>query len=432
MDRSATAVGAKAMTVRVSPRNGVLLRIQDAAARARALVCPVTETECIPLGHALGRILAEPITALAPLPAFNNAAVDGYAFASNRFANLLPPLDVPIIDGIAAGQVGRPLLSLDGAVRILTGAAVPAGFDTVVMQEQCDRHGTRLTVNHKPAAGANVRLSGEDVVCGEQLLEAGLRIDARHVALAAAVGVAHVVVRRQLRAAVLSMGNELQDAGEQLSPAKVYDSNRPMIAALLASAGVRVTDLGAVGDDPKGLASIILDAAPAHDLIISSGGMSVGDADHVTKVMAAVCDRHDRLWMAVKPGKPAAIGSVVNSIWLALPGNAFAAFVAYLILGRPVLRTLAGYHRPDPPLGSPGAAAFQWKRKTGRDEFFPVRHVGLDAAGRPRVAKLGPGGSARLRPLADADGLAMVGAEVSEVQHGSALTYLAFGEAWCG
>ena len=218
-------------------------------------------------------ILAQPVRARVPLPTFDNAAVDGYAFASDRMAGRRPPFDVPIIGRVAAGEVSCQPTSVDGAVRIFTGAAVPAGFDAVLMQEQCERRGDHLTVDRKPVAGANVRLSGEDVGAGEALLEAGLCIDARHVALAAAVGAARVLVRRRLRVAVLSIGNELRDAGEHLTPSTIYDSNRPMLAALLAQVGAGVvTDLGMVRDDPTRLAAVVREAAPRHDLIISTGG----------------------------------------------------------------------------------------------------------------------------------------------------------------
>lgn len=419
-----------AMTDCAGSPSGGLLAIEDATARAQALVKTVSETECVPLAHAIGRILAQPVRARVPLPAFDNAAVDGYAFASAWVAGRRPPFDVPIIGRVAAGEVPCQPTSVDGAVRIFTGAAIPAGFDAVLMQEQCERRGDHITVDRKPLAGANVRLSGEDVGAGEALLEAGLCIDARHVALAAAVGAARVVVRRRLRAAVLSIGNELRGVGEHLTPSTICDSNRPMLAALLAQAGVGVTDLRMVRDDPTTLAKVVREAAPTHDLIISTGGISIGEEDHVTAVMAAVCNSYERLWLAVKPGKPAALGSLAAACWLGLPGNAFAAFVAFLILGRPILRTLMGYHHRNPLLGCPAVAAFRWNRKPGRDEFFPVRHVGFEE-GRPRVEKLGPGGSARLRALADADGVAMVAAGVADVQPGAALTYLSFAGGWC-
>jgi molybdopterin molybdotransferase len=412
------------------PGRMTLLAVEEAVARARALVNPVHEMEVVPIAQAVGRILAEPVRARVPLPAFDNAAVDGYAFASARLSGRRPPFEVAIVGRVAAGEAPCQPASTEGAVRIFTGAAIPAGFDTVVMQEQCERQGDLLVVDRHASPGENVRSRGEDVEAGDAVVDAGARVDARHVALAAAVGASQVVVRRQLRAAVVSIGNELRDAGARLTPSAIYDSNRPMLAALLDLAGVGVTDLGRVLDDPAHLEKVVTDAAPAHDLIVSTGGISVGDEDHVAAVMASLCHRHERLWMAVKPGKPAALGSIAATRWLGLPGNAFAAFVAFMVLGRPILRTLMGHRQPCPGPGCPAVAAFQWRRKPGRDEYFPVRHVGFDAHGRPRVEKLGRGGSARLRPLADADGLAMVAADVVEVQHGSALTYSSFAEGW--
>jgi molybdopterin molybdotransferase len=420
----------KAMIDCAGPGEALLLTIEEAANRARALVSPVRETENVPIARALGRILAEPVRARVPLPSFDNAAVDGYAFASARLVDRLPPFNVPIIGRVAAGEVPCQPTLLDGAVRIFTGAAVPAGFDTVVMQEHCERRGDFVTVARQPSPGANVRLRGEDVGTGDAILDAGLRIDARHIALATAAGASGVVVQRPLRAAVLSIGNELRDVEERLAPASIHDSNRPMLVAALAAAGVSVSDLGMVRDDPARLAAAVAEAAPAHDLIVSTGGISVGDEDHVTAVMASVCQYHERLWMAVKPGKPAALGSLAGARWLGLPGNAFAALVAFLVLGRPIVRALMGSRDHLAALGCPAAAAFEWSRRPGRDEFFPARHLGFDDNGRPRVEKLGQGGSARLRPLADADGLAMVAAGVAEVHRGSPLTYLSFAEVW--
>lgn len=420
-----------AMTDCVVPAHGRLLAIADAAKKAEAFANPIGESERLPIAQALGRILAQPILARSSLPAFDNAAVDGYALASVCFADHRLPFEVPIVGRITAGAAPVQPDVAEGAVRIFTGAPVPAGFDTVLMQEHCERRGDHLLLDRRPVAGANVRLRGEDVEAGELLLAAGVCIDARHVALAAAVGAPHVFVRRRLRAAVLSIGEELREASGDLSPAAIYDSNRPMLAALLAAAGVDVTDMGVIRDRPERLAAAVREVAPTHDLIITTGGISVGDEDHVNAVMAGGCCRYERLWMAVKPGKPAALGKLAGATWLGLPGNGFAAFVAFLILGRPILRTLMGYRDRRPSFGRPAVAGFQWARKRGRDEFFPARHTGVDAAGRPKVEKLGQGGSARLRSLAEADGLAMVAADVAEVTHGSALTYLPFTEAWC-
>lgn len=419
------------MTDCCAPAHGRLLAIADAARRAGARVNAVGDCERVPIAQALGRILAQPIVARSPLPAFDNAAVDGYALVSSRLVDRSPPWELPIVGRVTAGAAPFQPERMDGAVRIFTGAPVPAGYDAVLMQEHCERRGDRLFVGGRPAAGINVRLQGEDVEPGELLVGFGVRIDARHIALAAAVGASHVVVRRRVRAAVLSIGDELCEEGRDLSPAAIYDSNRPMLLALLTSAGVEVTDLGVIRDQPDRLAGAVGEAASTHDLIITTGGISVGEEDHVNAVMAAVCRRSERLWMAVKPGKPAALGKLAGAAWLGLPGNGFAAFVAFLILGRPILRTLMGHRDRQPTLGRPAVAAFQWSRKRGRDEFFPARHAGDDEAGRPRVAKLGQSGSARLRALAEADGVALVAADVAEVTHGSALTYLPFTEAWC-
>lgn len=416
----------------VCATKGTLLSVTEAQARVRALARPAGGLERVPLGEAAGRVLARRLQATVPLPTFDNAAVDGYAVASAQLAGRQPPIRLPVVHRVAAGEVSGPLSGTEGAVRIFTGAPVPVGFDAVVMQERCRIEAGHVVLDEAPAAGLNVRFSGEDVAAGADILACGVRLDARHLALAAAVGVPELVVRRRLRAAVLSTGNELRAAGRPLPPATIYDSNRPMLAALLAAAGVEVVDLGVVADDPRALAAVVGEAATTSDLILSTGGISVGDEDHVTGVMAALCDVHEALAMAVKPGKPAAVGRIGPAMWLGLPGNAFAAFVAFLILGRPLVSALLGRTDARTCFGCAATAAFRWRRTTGRDEFFPVRLAGRDADGRPRVEKLGRGGSARLRPLVDGDGLAMVDARMAEVREGSRLTYMPFAEALCG
>lgn len=406
-----------------------LLNIDAAQARIRALVCPIVDAEPVPIAQAAGRILARSVRASLPLPVFDHAAVDGYAIATRQIAGIEPPFTLPIGHRITAGEA-PPSSPTDCALRIFTGAPLPVGFDAVVMQEDCRVTGHRVAIGKHPAPGLNIRRSGEDVAAGETILSAGTRIDARHVALAAAVGAAELWVQRRLRAAVFSTGNELRAPGVALPPASIYDSNRPMIAALLTAAGFAVTDLGILPDHQAHLAKAIGKAAGQHDLLVSTGGVSVGDEDHIGRVMAAQCQYHERLWMAVKPGKPALFGQIEGTPWLGLPGNALAAFVAFLILGRSAVRALRGQKGWGSPLGCPATAAFPWRRKTGRDEFFPVRHVGFDVDGRPLVERLGRGGSARLRPLAAGDGLAMVAADVAEVQPNSRLTYLAFAEAF--
>jgi molybdopterin molybdotransferase len=406
-----------------------LRSIAEAQARVRALTRPISGVDRVPLNEAVGRILARRVRAAVPLPTFDNAAVDGYALASAALAGRRSPIRLPVVDRIAAGEASAPLASTRGAVRIFTGAPVPAGFDAVVMQERCRIEGEHIILDERPMTGLNVRLGGEDVVAGAEILTRGIRLDARHLALAAAVGVSELVVRRRLRAAVLSTGNELRPAGQPLPPATIYDSNRPMIAALLAAAGAEVVDLGGVADDPWSLARVVGEAAATSDVILSTGGISVGDEDHVIRVMTGICSVRERLMMAVKPGKPAAIGRVGDAIWLALPGNAFAAFVAFHILARPMIETLLARADAGAPFGCLATAAFRWQRTTGRDEFFPVRRVGRDADGRPLIEKLGRGGSARLRPLVEGDGLAKVDADVAEVCPGSRLTYMTFAEA---
>lgn len=407
-----------------------LLSLAEAQARVRAFLAPIAGMEEVPLAAASGRILARPVAAKVPLPRFDNAAVDGYAVDSRLLSRGSPPFTLPVVHRLIAGAApdltATTTATGAGAVRIFTGAPLPPGYDAVVMQEQCKAQGGNVVILRQPAFGDNVRRSGEDVAGGEFILNAGLRLDARHLALAAAIGLSHLSVHRRLRAAVFSTGNELRAAGAPLQPASIYDSNRPMLLALLAAAGATTTDAGILPDDSHHLATAVRTLAQQHDLLVSSGGISVGDVDYVGHLIREHCHRYARLWMAIKPGKPAMLGQMGQAAWLGMPGNAFAAFVAFLVLGQPAIERLSGRAGISAPIGRPAAAAFRWRRKPGREEFFPVRHAGFDAAGLPMLEKLGRGGSARLRPLVDGDGLAMVAAEVVEVTPGSRLTYLPF------
>ncbi|MCB4820284.1 molybdopterin molybdotransferase MoeA [Roseicella aerolata] len=388
-----------------------------AAARERLLraAVPVVGEEALPPGMALGRVLAAAPRAALSLPPFDQSAMDGYALHA---ADLAPGAAPRVARRITAGEAAGPAIGAGEAVRVLTGAALPPGAAAVVMEEHVALRDGRVSARRLPRPGANIRRRGEDLAEGDILLAPGMRLDARHVALLAAAGVGTVAVRRQVRVALLSNGNELGTA--------IRDSNRPMLAALLARPEVTLTDLGVLPDDPEALAAALRGAAVGHDLILASGGISGSDADHLPGALRAAGGEAAVLKLALKPGKPLAHGRIGGALCLFLPGNPLAALVGMLTLGRPLLARLAGLATEMGPAPLAAVAAAGFSRKPGREEFLPARIIDQDGFGLPLLEPSGPFGSARLTPLAAADGLLWLPAATERVAPGDMLRFHPF------
>src|SRR5918994_4332748 len=286
---------------------GGLMTLGEARALIAERIAPVAETERVPLPDADGRVLAEPVVAPIPLPPFDNSAVDGYAV---RFADLAPAGEtaLPVRGRVAAGGRSSPPTA-GAAVRIFTGAPMPAGFDTVFMQEDVRAEGDRVVLPTGLKPGANRRLAGEDAPTGARLLDPGGRLSPEDLSLLAAVGFDAVAVRRRLRVAVFSTGNEVREPGTPLKGTGIYDANRFLLRALLARLSCAVTDLGILPDDPAILRAALARAADGHDLLVTSGGVSTGEEDHVkaaVEVLGALA-----FWrLGIKPGRPVAMGVV--------------------------------------------------------------------------------------------------------------------------
>jgi molybdopterin molybdotransferase len=396
-----------------------LLSVEAAAALILARVPPVAETETLRLAAAEGRILATDLRAPLPLPPFANAAVDGYAF---RHADLgASPTLLPLAGRIAAGQQASPLLP-GHAARIFTGAPMPAGADTVLMQEDAglEGQGVRVPLGLKP--GANARPAGEDVAQGSLALAAGTRLRAPEIGLAAALGQAALTVRRRLRVGVFSTGDELASPGIPLAPAQTYDSNRFTLLALLARLPVQASDLGILPDDRAATVRALRDAASQYDLLLTSGGVSAGEEDHVRGAIEA----GGRLvfWrLAVKPGRPAALGIIDGTPVLGLPGNPVAAVVTFLHLARPLVLRMAGA-RPDVLARFPACAGFSAKKKVGRREYLRVRL----APGQPLplATKFPREGAGLLTSLTECDAFAELPEHVLSVTAGETVQILPF------
>jgi molybdopterin molybdotransferase len=404
----------------VCARDQTLLSLDMACRRAAAFVQPLDRHEHVPIAEALGRVLTESVTAAVALPPFDQSAMDGYAFAASSIEGIETELTIAV--RIAAGGESMPIAA-GMAARVFTGAPIPKGADTIVMQEHVRRQGARLFVDGPVRPGSNVRRRGEDIAEGESLLERGLRLEAHHLALLGAQGVSHIAVLRRPRVVVISTGDELRQPGESLGPANIFDSNRPMLLALARQAGLEAIDGGCVADNAEVIARQLSAFASIADLIVTTGGASVGEADHSASALALSGASFDVLKIALKPGKPALVGRFGQTAFLGLPGNPFSALVSWLTLGNAMVAALCGT-APPRRIGSPMSLISAFERRPGRTEFVPARVLSTDAD--PRIEILGRGGSARLKPLLQADGLVEIAASAGSLRPGDQVLFHSF------
>jgi molybdopterin molybdotransferase len=402
---------------------GPLMSVADAVAIIATRLSAVKDIETVALKDADGRILAQDLAAPLPLPPFTNSAVDGYAVQSRDLsgdAAQLFAVEGRIQAGASAGEAIVP----GHAVRIFTGAPMPEGADTVFMQEdiRIDETG-RVLVPPGLKAGANVRPVGEDVAAGTTALPAGRRLRPQDVALAAAFGLTRVTVRRRIRVAVFSTGDELVSPGAPRAPAQLFDSNRFMLMAMLSRLKCEVSDLGILPDDRASLAAALKQAAGAHDLILSSGGVSTGEEDHVKASVESVGSLV--LWrMAIKPGRPVAMGIIDGTPFIGLPGNPVASFVTFVHVVRPTVLALAGASQQS-LVPMPVLAAFSYKKKIGRREYVRVQlRTGPDGA--LEATKFPREGAGLLSSLVETDGLVELGEDVTHVEPGETVGFLAY------
>lgn len=353
-----------------------LLPLDEALARLTALAAErrLTETEVLPTYAALGRVLAQALVSPLDVPPADNTAMDGYALRAADVATVGTVL--PVSQRIPAGVVGQPLAA-GTAARIFTGAQVPPGADAVVMQEQCEALPGAVRVNTVPQAGQWVRRRGEDVTTGAVALAAGTRLTPQALGLAATIGAARVTVVRRPRVALFSTGDELVMPGEPLKPGGIYNSNRYTLLGLLHALGCEVSDLGIVPDNLAATRAALKSAADEHDLILTSGGVSVGEEDHLRP--AAQAEGRIEFWqLSCKPGKPLAVGAITRSgaageaLLMGLPGNPVSSFVTFLLTVAPVLRVLQGASGAL-PVAVPLVAAFDLPRTDKRREFLRAR-----------------------------------------------------------
>lgn len=362
-----------------------MLTVREALDTLLAAVHPVPDTGQIPTLEANGRVLAQDQASTIDVPSADNTQMDGYAVRAADCINGGAVLRVA--QRIPAGTVGEPL-EPGTAARIFTGAMIPQGADAVVMQEQCEAQGENVVIRHTPKAGEWIRRTGEDIVAGSTILAAGTRLRSQELGLAASVGLATLPVRRRVRVAVFFTGDELTMPGEapggQLAPGAIYNSNRFTLRGLLENFGCQITDFGIVPDSLEATRATLRAAAREHDLIITSGGVSVGEEDHIKPAVEA--EGQLNMWqIAVKPGKPLAFGNVhrengssVSSptgaaYFIGLPGNPVSSFITFLLFVRPFLLRLQGVSGPVEPRAYQMRADFSLPKADRRNEFLRVR-----------------------------------------------------------
>lgn len=403
---------------------GPLMPCDEALALIRERLVRITEDEQLPLAQCLDRILTEDVVAPADVPPHNNAAVDGYAV---YFDDLHPEREtrLPIAGRVAAGQAFPGVPPRGTAVRIFTGAPVPEGPDTIMMQEDCREEQDAVFLLPGIKRGANLRQAGEDITAGTRVLSAGRRLRAPDLGQAAAAGRSHLQVSRPLRVALFSTGDELYEPDQPLPPGGIHDSNRYTLIGLLRGIGCEVEDLGILPDRRDVITEALATAAARHDLIMTSGGVSTGDEDHVKQAVEAQGTVH--AWrLAIKPGRPIALGQVGRTPFIGLPGNPVAVVVTFVILVRPLAYLLMGAEA-HPPLSFPVTLGFDYKKKEGRREWVRV-FLRRDEAGRAIVTKFPREGAGILSSLVECDGLVQLPEEATRLEKGQTADFLPFSE----
>ncbi len=394
-----------------------LLSVTEALTRMRTTVSAIEATEPVPLAQLLDRITARPVFAGFNVPGYDNSAMDGYAVRTEDADR--PRL---LVGRSLAGHGFDGVLKPGQCIRITTGGALPAGADAVVMQENTRADDKNIHMLKAPVPGENVRRAGEDIRQGQEVFPAGYRLGPVDIALLASLGIAETRVKRRLKVAVLSTGDELTTPGHPLPRGHIYDSNRYGIIAILQRLNVEILDLGLIHDQPDAIRTALAGAGKVADAIITSGGVSVGDADYVKEILSEL--GKISFWkVAIKPGKPFAFGQIGKSLFFGLPGNPVSSIVTLHQLAIPVLQTMAGENTA-PPLEVVARAASDYRKRPGRQDF--QRATLTLADGENQVSSNGAQGSGVLTSFRGANAYAVLETERGAVTAGETVRVVPF------
>lgn len=405
-----------------APSGETLLSVAQGRQRILDAVEVIDGVEYVPLLDAPGRVLAATVVSPVDVPPFANSAMDGYALRSADCNG--SGVRLTVIGSCFAGAPFAAELQAGQCVRIMTGAPLPAGADAVVMQEQVTREDTGIRLQtHQPGAGEHVRYAGEDTRCGDVVLDAGTRLGAAEVGLLASVGVAGVQVRRRLRVAFFSTGNELTSVGNPLAPGQIYDCNRYTLHALLAQAGLECHDLGAIADDREAVRAAFRRAGAIADLVLTSGGVSVGEADYVTETLGELGEI-DFWRMAMKPGKPLAFGRLQGARFFGLPGNPVSVMATFYQFVLPAIRKMMG-EKPHTPLVLQVRSGETLQKAPGRAEF-QRGILRRDAQGKWEVTSTGKQESHLLSSMSKANCFILLPAESAGAHAGDLVSVQPF------
>ncbi|WP_370399441.1 molybdopterin molybdotransferase MoeA [Sulfitobacter sp. JB4-11] len=401
-----------------------LISIDEAFARIAATVRPIDGAEDVPVGAAKGRILAHSVRSLGMVPPFDNAAMDGYAIRSSDLVGP-GPWRLQVTDRVAAGQVRNQSLASNTAIQVFTGAPVPDGADAVVMQENVIRTGDYIMLPSKVSPRTNIRSVGEDMPAGKIIGTAGQALTVRSIAAFAAAGHATVPVHRRVRVALLITGDEVHQAGQARGPAGIWDVNTPMLSAALQSPEIDLRIVQTAKDSRPELQSQLSDMAKCVDLLITTGGISVGEADHVKPALAALGAETIFSGVALKPGKPVSFGRIGSTLWLGLPGNPLSALVTWMMFGKTICDALSG-RAQDQVLRRNVVLSEPLRHTPGRCEMRLARLCGFDGMGREVVEFAPVTHSARVGDLSPMDGLLLVPGEAATLPGGAIVEFLPF------
>jgi molybdopterin molybdotransferase len=403
------------------PQDKQSLSVSQAKQQIDALIRPLTAWRRCALREALGEVLAQDVISPLSVPPHNNSAMDGYALRGEAIQ-----ADSFSLQQVGIAYAGQPYLGEVKAgecVRIMTGAMMPSDCDTVIMQEQAEVAGETITFHGKQKAGQNVRMAGEDIQAEEAVLQAGHRLTPADLGLIASLGIAEVVVKRPLRVAFFSTGDELRSIGEPLAAGQIFDSNRYTLYGMLQRLGADIIDMGVVADNRQALRDALQSASAEADVVITSGGVSVGDADYVKEMLAELGQVN--FWkIAMKPGRPLAFGTIGDSLFFGLPGNPVSVMVTFYQFVQPALRKLAGETETQTPLLQVITESAIRKRP-GRFEF-QRGYLYTNENGELRVKTTGQQGSGILRSMSHANCFILLDESCDGIEAGATVTVQAF------